>query len=110
MPSSKSTPVIDFSDFVSGDKQRMQHCADQIRDACLTQGFFQIVNHDIPASLQKDIFRVSKAIFALPLEEKMKLDKSLVCYLRHIYIVQIVMLSVKHRTNITGDTKSCMVR
>lgn len=78
MPSFKSVSVIDFSDFLSGDKQRMQHCADQIRDACLTQGFFQIVNHGIPASLQKDIFKASKAFFALPVEEKMKLDKSLV--------------------------------
>lgn len=93
MPSSKSTPVIDFSDFLSGDEQRMQYCADKIRDACLTQGFFQIVNHDIPASLQKDIFKASKAFFALPLEEKMKLDKSLVCHLRHLDSVQMVTLS-----------------
>lgn len=91
MPSSKSAPVIDFSDFLSSDGQRMQHCADQIRDACLTQGFFQIVNHDIPASLQKDIFKASKAFFALPQEEKMKLDKSLVGHLRNIYTVQVLI-------------------
>ncbi|KAI1736808.1 Clavaminate synthase-like protein [Xylaria scruposa] len=76
MPSNKVPPVIDFSDFLSGDEKRMKHCAAQIRDACLTQGFFQIVNHDIPLSLQKEMFKVSKEFFALPQEEKMKLDKS----------------------------------
>lgn len=76
MPSQKVPPVIDFSEFLSGDEKRMKHCAAQIREACLTQGFFQIVNHDIPLSLQKEIFKVSKEFFALSLEEKMKLDKS----------------------------------
>ena len=78
MPSTKSPPIIDFSDYLSGNQKRMEHCAAQIREACLTQGFFQIVNHDIPLSLQKQMFKVSKEFFDLPLEEKMKLDKSLV--------------------------------
>lgn len=76
MPSNKSPPVIDFSDFLSCDPVRMDHCASQIRHACLTQGFFQIVNHPIPLSLQKEMFKISKEFFALPMEEKMKLDKS----------------------------------
>lgn len=78
MPSTKSPPVIDFSDYLSGDQKRMEYCAAQIREACLTQGFFQIVNHNIPLNLQKEMFKVSKEFFDLPLEEKMKLDKSLV--------------------------------
>ena len=55
---------------------KMDHCASQIRHACLTQGFFQIVNHPIPLSLQKEMFKISEEFFALPMEEKMKLDKS----------------------------------
>lgn len=82
MPSSKTPPVIDFSDYLSGDQKRMEHCAAQIREACITQGFFQIVNHDIPLSLQKEMFKVSKEFFDLPLEEKMKVDKSLNSYNR----------------------------
>ena len=54
----------------------MQHCADQIREACLSQGFFQITNHGLPLSLQKEIFKVSKQFFSLPIEAKMELDKS----------------------------------
>lgn len=76
MPSTKTPPVIDFSDFLSGDETRMKHCAEQIGQACRTQGFFQIVNHPIPLSLQKEMFKIAKEFFELPLEEKMKLDKS----------------------------------
>lgn len=72
----KVPPVIDFSDFLSGEPARVQKCAEQIGHACRTQGFFQIVNHAIPQSLQKEMFKISKEFFALPLEEKMKLDKS----------------------------------
>ena len=75
MVSTKSPPVIDFSDFLSGEPSRVQKCVDQIGHACRTQGFFQIVNHPIPISLQKEMFKQSKTFFALPLEEKMKLDK-----------------------------------
>ncbi|KAM0463305.1 hypothetical protein ACHAO4_000018 [Trichoderma viride] len=100
MPSSKSAPVIDFSGFLSGDQQQMQQCADQIRDACLTQGFFQIVNHDIPASLQKDIFKASKAFFALPVEEKMKLDKSLNKYNRGYEVMHGQMIEANTRPDL----------
>ena len=75
MSSSKVPPVIDFSDYLSGDPSRMEKCANAIGHACRTQGFFQIVNHPIPKSLQKEMFKMSKEFFALPIEEKMKLDK-----------------------------------
>ncbi|PNP38797.1 hypothetical protein TGAMA5MH_09020 [Trichoderma gamsii] len=100
MPSSKSAPVIDFSDFLSDDQQRMQHCANQVRDACLTQGFFQIVNHDILTSLQKDIFKASKAFSALPLEEKMKLDKSLNKYNRGYEVMHGQMIEANTRPDL----------
>ncbi|KAL6811487.1 hypothetical protein J3E69DRAFT_371785 [Trichoderma sp. SZMC 28015] len=100
MPSTKSAPVIDFADFLSGDKQRMQHVADQIRDACLTQGFFQIVGHDIPAQLQKDIFKASKTFFALPLEEKMKLDKSLNKYNRGYEVMHGQMIEANTKPDL----------
>ena len=70
-----SPPVVDFSNFLSGEPERVKKCAEEIGEACRTQGFFQIVNHPIPLSLQKEMFRLSKEFFALPLEEKMKLDK-----------------------------------
>ncbi|KAH8653853.1 hypothetical protein BX600DRAFT_483295 [Xylariales sp. PMI_506] len=72
----KGPPVIDFGDFLSGDELRMQKCAQEIRKACMKEGFFQIINHTIPISLQKEMIEQSKQFFALPTDAKMKLDKS----------------------------------
>jgi len=45
-----------------------------IRAACISTGFFQITGHGIPRSLQDSIFQAAAAFFALPFEEKKKLD------------------------------------
>ncbi|KAF5615593.1 Oxoglutarate iron-dependent oxygenase [Fusarium tjaetaba] len=100
MPSTKTPPVIDFSDYLSGDQKRMEHCAAQIREACLTQGFFQIVNHGIPLSLQKEMFKVSKEFFDLPLEEKMKLDKSLNSYNRGYEVMHGQMIEANTKPDL----------
>ncbi|KAI0531597.1 MFS transporter [Xylaria digitata] len=78
----RGPPVIDFADFLSGDERRVQKCAQEIREACMTEGFFQIINHGVPSSLMKEILDMSKEFFNLPLEEKMKLDKSQNAYNR----------------------------
>ncbi|KAL4732768.1 hypothetical protein ACLX1H_001788 [Fusarium chlamydosporum] len=100
MPSTKSPPVIDFSDYLSGDQKRMEYCAAQIREACLTQGFFQIVNHDIPLNLQKEMFKVSKEFFDLPLQEKMKLDKSLNSYNRGYEVMHGQMIEANTKPDL----------
>ncbi|CAF1777846.1 unnamed protein product [Brassica napus] len=41
--------------------------------ACLDCGFFYVINHGISEELKDEVFKQSKKIFALPLEEKMKL-------------------------------------
>lgn len=48
---------------------------EQVRIACITTGFFQLVGHGIPRSLQDAVFTGSTAFFSLPFEEKTKLDK-----------------------------------
>ena len=75
MSSSKVPRVIDFSDYLSGDPSRIERCASAIGHACRTQGFFQIVNHPIPKTLQEEMFRMSKAFFQPPLGEKINVDK-----------------------------------
>lgn len=40
--------------------------------ACLSSGFFYIVNHGIDRKLVEEVFAKSKAFFALPEAEKMK--------------------------------------
>lgn len=51
LSSMPSPPVVDFSNFLSGDPEHMEQCAGEIGQACRTQGFFQIANHPIPLSL-----------------------------------------------------------
>ena len=45
-----------------------------MRAACISTGFFQITGHGIPRSLQEDVFKAAAAFFALPFDEKKKLD------------------------------------
>lgn len=40
--------------------------------ACVTSGFFYIVNHGVDPVLLEEVFTQSKNFFSLPLEEKMK--------------------------------------
>ncbi|KAL4919797.1 putative MFS transporter [Aspergillus aurantiobrunneus] len=63
-------------DFLSGDTERRRECTEKIRHACRTLGFFQLIKHPISLSLQREMFKLSREFFALPLEEKLKLDKS----------------------------------
>lgn len=48
---------------------------EQVRNACMTSGFFSLVGHGIPSTLQEAVFNGAKAFFALPFEEKKKIDK-----------------------------------
>lgn len=47
MPSDKAAPVIDFSQFLSGEPAKVKQCAEEIRSAAQKEGFFQIINHPI---------------------------------------------------------------
>ena len=47
----------------------------QIREACKGSGFFTLISHGIPASLQKDILACSEEFFSLPLDTKDLYDK-----------------------------------
>jgi isopenicillin N synthase-like dioxygenase len=49
---------------------------EQVRQACLEKGFFQITNHGVPEDLQAAMFDQSEDFFSLPVEEKIKYDKS----------------------------------
>lgn len=61
--------------FYRNDDTAKQSLIDQVRSACKTFGFLQIVNHNIPDSLQQDILRQSEDFFNLPLETKEKYNK-----------------------------------
>ena len=48
--------------------------SNEVRGACVSTGFFQITGHGVSPTLQTSIFDAAAAFFALPYEEKKKLD------------------------------------
>lgn len=67
-------PVIDISPLYQDDANAWLPVAEQIDLACQNSGFFYIKGHAIPASQMQAIIDLAKTFFALPLEEKLKID------------------------------------
>lgn len=44
-----------------------------VRNACMSVGFFSLVGHGLPRKMQNDLFAAAKKLFDLPLEEKLAL-------------------------------------
>lgn len=68
-------PVINISPLLpdaAADEQQKQ-TAVRIAEACRTHGFFYIEGHGVSEALQQELEAVSKAFFALPESEKMRL-------------------------------------
>lgn len=65
-------PVIDISDFFTGDPEKMQAVADQITEACEFSGFFQIVGHGVDEGFIDSVYDVSRRFFDLSEEAKSK--------------------------------------
>ncbi|OQO11602.1 hypothetical protein B0A48_03329 [Cryoendolithus antarcticus] len=71
----EAPPILDFSPFYGGDEVAKAALVDQVRRCCLHNGFFQIVGHRVPQSLQQDVLRCVQSFFSLPQEEKDKVHK-----------------------------------
>ena len=72
-----SVPTVDISGYLSDpESPRAQEIVSQIRLACITSGFFQIVGHGIDRELQNKVIDCARKLFDLPLEEKAKLQSS----------------------------------
>ncbi|KAF7560184.1 hypothetical protein G7046_g3982 [Stylonectria norvegica] len=70
-PSAFAIPTIDLSAYLERpDSSDAGIVVEQIRTACATSGFFQLIGHGIPESLQQQAFGAAKTFFALPDEDK----------------------------------------
>jgi isopenicillin N synthase-like dioxygenase len=70
-------PTIDVAPYLLDPSSReAEGVIREVREACMASGFFQMVGHGIPISLQESVFRGAASFFALPYEEKKRLDKS----------------------------------
>jgi len=66
-----SIPTVDISPYLSDPSSSAAHdVVAQIRHACKTSGFFQIIGHGISRGLQAKMFSAAKLLFDLPLDEK----------------------------------------
>lgn len=67
-------PLVDVSPYLEDPKSaEAARVIENIRSACVSTGFFELIGHGIPPSLQEAIFRASAKFFRLPQEEKQKL-------------------------------------
>jgi isopenicillin N synthase-like dioxygenase len=77
--SSFQVPTIDITPFRT-DRTSIEavKVVVQVREACMNTGFFGLVGHGIPRSLQDKLFHAADALFSLPPEEKKKMDRTLI--------------------------------
>ena len=68
-------PVVDLSDFLSGDETRKQSFIWELGRAYENVGFVAVKNHGIPDDLIADLYKYVQQFFALPTEVKLKYEK-----------------------------------
>ncbi|KAK6193259.1 hypothetical protein LQW54_012645 [Pestalotiopsis sp. IQ-011] len=73
-PVSFHIPTIDLTPYLADPaSEESAKIVEQVRHACITSGFFQLVGHGISKELQNRVQKAAEAVFALPLETKKKL-------------------------------------
>ena len=68
-------PVIDLAQWREGGHAGRRECARQMDRALSHVGFCQVVNHGLRDSLVMEAFAMMEKLFALPLNEKMRIAK-----------------------------------
>jgi len=69
-----SIPVVDLSDFLSGDPEKKKAFVNQLGKAYEDVGFVAVKNHGIPADLIADLYKYVQQFFSLPADEKRKYE------------------------------------
>jgi isopenicillin N synthase-like dioxygenase len=68
-------PVVDLSDFLSGDEARKKAFVAQLGKAYEEVGFVAVKNHGIPDNLIGDLYKYVQQFFALPDDVKLSYEK-----------------------------------
>lgn len=70
-------PTVDISPYLKDPTSaESAKVIDDIRAACLSTGFFQMLGHGVPQTLQKDVFDAAERFFALSSKDKMAMKAS----------------------------------
>ena len=68
-------PTIDISPYLTDPSScAAKSVIDEVRKASVSTGFFQIVGHGVSRTLQDSVFEAAAQFFALPFDEKKKID------------------------------------
>ncbi len=67
-------PVVDLSDFLSGDETRKQKFVQDLGKAYEEVGFVAVKNHGVPDDLIADLYKNVQQFFSLPTETKLKYE------------------------------------
>ena len=73
----EAIPVIDLTGSFSADDKLRRAVAIEIRMACREIGFFYISHHGIPSTVLQELLALARDFFALPADEKRKVDIAL---------------------------------
>jgi isopenicillin N synthase-like dioxygenase len=69
-----SIPVVDLSDFLSGDPEKKKAFVNDLGRAYEDVGFVAVKNHGIPADLIADLYKYVQQFFSLPFDDKKKYE------------------------------------
>lgn len=67
-------PVIDIAPFLAGGRADKKKVAGEVGRACEEIGFLTIAGHGVSRELIDEMYAISKAFFALPAEEKLRVE------------------------------------
>ncbi|HEX4374203.1 MAG TPA: 2-oxoglutarate and iron-dependent oxygenase domain-containing protein [Puia sp.] len=70
-----SIPVVDLSDFLSGDENKKKAFVQSLGKAYEDVGFVAVKNHGIPDELIADLYKYVQQFFSLPLDKKKNYEK-----------------------------------
>ncbi|XAR62865.1 Gibberellin-44 dioxygenase [Bertholletia excelsa] len=68
-------PVIDLEGFFNQDEVATQNAARLVRAACMSHGFFQVINHGIDSSVISSARDQMNSFFNLPMDKKLSVQK-----------------------------------
>jgi isopenicillin N synthase-like dioxygenase len=72
-------PTIDISPYLEdASTDAARRVVDDVRNACMTAGFFSLVGHGIPREMQHAVLDAARRFFDLPLAEKEALRHPLI--------------------------------
>ncbi|XP_043710167.1 gibberellin 20 oxidase 1-D-like [Telopea speciosissima] len=68
-------PLIDLHSFFVNDEVGIKQASELVRDACLSHGFFQVINHGVDSDIIRSARHHLNLFFNLPINQKLKAQR-----------------------------------